>query len=223
MKKILKHLRKNWIRHGFETLVVTIGILGAFTLNTWNEQRIQNNRINSILSFMEAELIQDSIDLQSNIEVYNLKVSQIDSALNKKRKWSYNDFLIRTFDMRTLAYNQYESITSDLSLSQDSLIIRMHLYYQSRNEVYKVLFNHVRDTQKMLDVEMLSNYVYYEDFYYFKHRPEMDDYFDNNELIRRKVVAFRNGLRLLKNAFTETFIANKNLLSEIRKLQINRK
>jgi len=39
MKKILKHLRENWIRHGFETLVVTVGILGAFMLNNWNENR----------------------------------------------------------------------------------------------------------------------------------------------------------------------------------------
>jgi len=39
MKKIIIHLKENWIRHGFETLVVTIGILGAFTLNNWNENR----------------------------------------------------------------------------------------------------------------------------------------------------------------------------------------
>lgn len=39
MKKILKHLKENWIRHGFETLVVTVGILGAFALNNWNEER----------------------------------------------------------------------------------------------------------------------------------------------------------------------------------------
>ena len=39
MKKIIEHLKENWIRHGFETLVVTVGILGAFTLNHWNEER----------------------------------------------------------------------------------------------------------------------------------------------------------------------------------------
>jgi hypothetical protein len=39
MKKIIEHLKENWIRHGFETLVVTIGILAAFTLNNWNENR----------------------------------------------------------------------------------------------------------------------------------------------------------------------------------------
>ena len=39
MKKIIGHLNENWIRHGFETLVVTVGILGAFTLNNWSENR----------------------------------------------------------------------------------------------------------------------------------------------------------------------------------------
>ena len=39
MKKIIKHLQENWIRHGFETQVVMVGILGAFTLNNWNEVR----------------------------------------------------------------------------------------------------------------------------------------------------------------------------------------
>ena len=32
MKKIINHLKENWIRHGFETLVVTIGILGVLHL-----------------------------------------------------------------------------------------------------------------------------------------------------------------------------------------------
>ena len=39
MKKIINHLKENWIRHGFETLVVAVGILVAFTLNNWNEGR----------------------------------------------------------------------------------------------------------------------------------------------------------------------------------------
>ena len=39
MNKILKHLKKNWIRHGFETLAVLLGVLAAFTLNSWYEGR----------------------------------------------------------------------------------------------------------------------------------------------------------------------------------------
>lgn len=39
MKKIIKHLKKNWIRHGFETLAVLVGVLAAFSLNNWNDNR----------------------------------------------------------------------------------------------------------------------------------------------------------------------------------------
>ena len=39
MKKIIKHFKNNWYRYGLETLVVIVGILVAFTLNSWNEAR----------------------------------------------------------------------------------------------------------------------------------------------------------------------------------------
>ena len=46
VKKILQNLRENWITYGFETLVVIAGILGAFALNNWNENR--KSRIEAI-------------------------------------------------------------------------------------------------------------------------------------------------------------------------------
>ncbi len=33
MKKIINHLKENWIKHGFETLYVIVGILMAFGLS----------------------------------------------------------------------------------------------------------------------------------------------------------------------------------------------
>ena len=39
MKKILKHFKKNWYRYGLETLVVIVGVLIAFALNDWNEEK----------------------------------------------------------------------------------------------------------------------------------------------------------------------------------------
>ncbi len=56
MKKIIKHLKENWIRHGFETLVITAGILLAFSLNNWNENRIVQNRITSQLEALVKSL-----------------------------------------------------------------------------------------------------------------------------------------------------------------------
>ena len=39
MKKIINHLRDNWINYGFETFVILISILGAFSLENLNEDR----------------------------------------------------------------------------------------------------------------------------------------------------------------------------------------
>jgi hypothetical protein len=53
MKKIINHLKENWIKYGFETLVVTVGILGAFVLNNWNEER--KEELQEIISYCKIE------------------------------------------------------------------------------------------------------------------------------------------------------------------------
>ncbi len=56
MNKILNHLKENWIRYGFETLVVTVGILGAFMLNNWNQNRIKLKEEQHLLVAISDEM-----------------------------------------------------------------------------------------------------------------------------------------------------------------------
>jgi len=44
--KIIKHLRSDWFRYGFETIAVVVGILVAFSLENWNEKRLEKQRVN---------------------------------------------------------------------------------------------------------------------------------------------------------------------------------
>ena len=55
--KILKHLRSDWFRYGFETLAVVVGILIAFALDNWNEHRKEDNLEIQYLNGMLSEVL----------------------------------------------------------------------------------------------------------------------------------------------------------------------
>ena len=67
MNKILKHLKENWIRHGFETLVVVAGVLIAFTLNSWNENRIERTKERELLLQIRENIHRNMDVLNSDI------------------------------------------------------------------------------------------------------------------------------------------------------------
>ena len=62
--KILKHLKADWFKYGFETLAVVVGILVAFALDNWNDTRKENE--------IERDLLEQfTDDLRSDIESIN--------------------------------------------------------------------------------------------------------------------------------------------------------
>ena len=57
--KIFSHLKSNWIRYGFETLAVVVGILAAFALENWNEERKERNQTTLFLDHIASNLEED--------------------------------------------------------------------------------------------------------------------------------------------------------------------
>lgn len=63
--------------------MVTIGILIALQINTWNETRKQNNARNQFIDSMLLELQKDSIFLQSSIEILGERINTLNDIKNR--------------------------------------------------------------------------------------------------------------------------------------------
>jgi len=55
MAKLFKHLKENWIKYGFETVTILAGIIGALTIDNWNEERKERVQEHSILEQLQGD------------------------------------------------------------------------------------------------------------------------------------------------------------------------
>lgn len=58
--EVVKHLRSDWFRYGFETLAVIVGILVAFALDNWSEDRKTKLLEIEYLSGLQGDLANDT-------------------------------------------------------------------------------------------------------------------------------------------------------------------
>ncbi len=63
MKKIINHLKSDWYKYAIEMIVITAGILGAYALNNWNEERKNNQLELDIYENLYSSLKTDSVKL----------------------------------------------------------------------------------------------------------------------------------------------------------------
>jgi len=105
MRKILNHLATDWYKYLLELIVITAGVLGAFALNNWNENRkmrseeliilkdIQSNLATTLENFiLDTTYNAKSLNHYSKIENYiieDLPYSiELDSAFGELNFWS---------------------------------------------------------------------------------------------------------------------------------------
>ena len=146
MKKIINHLKENWIRHGFETLVVTVGILGAFTLSNWSERKKAEIAEIEIYKEIKDDLFFSYDDIQSGMDSHLIRLKRTiavrDQIMFKK---DYTDSIVYNllgvdgddqFFPKTTGFETLKSIGLG-TLTSDSL--RQHITNLFQLELVRIV------------------------------------------------------------------------------------
>lgn len=168
MKRILTTLSQKWPEYLLEILVITVGILGAFALNNWNENQKTKDKEIRMLTEIAQGLIADISDVQTNLAYHkealqsqNSVIEWMDSGTPYDRSLDvhFSKSLRQTvFISNQGSYETLKSIGSDL-ISNASLRKAMVDYFDRTYEFYEKMEreNFNMSHQMMVDFKPIFN------------------------------------------------------------------
>lgn len=118
--RIIKHLKSDWFRYGFETLAVVVGILSAFALESWRDSLRVHKEEHEILMDLFNDLKhakQQSAELiREEVKSSDLLISALGLGLNNEplSPEFYTDsifyFLVWSVEMDVPVINSYSDL-----------------------------------------------------------------------------------------------------------------
>lgn len=123
--KIIKHLRSDWFRYGFETIAVIVGILVAFGLDNWSENRKSQKEFLEVLEEIHEDLVVDTTSISLTLVQRNLDFEAQNRVIKAIRDdLPFND-QIRADLGRIMIKRSVRLVSSGFNLLRESTLTTM--------------------------------------------------------------------------------------------------
>ena len=174
MKKTIRALKENWIRYVFETIVITVGILGAFTLESLYDNKKTKETEYKLLNEMVSGLENDINTIDFNIALHDGGARACRIILESfEQALRYNDSLSQYFAMthnytvfapHKGAYESIKSLGIEIIQNDKIRLESIRLYEQ----IYITLQqNNMRVQEQVFDLQQNFNPPLFEGFNLF--------------------------------------------------------
>jgi len=224
MKKILNHLKENWIRHGFETLVVVVGILVAFTLNNWNEGKKARQLEIKILKEIRENIERDFEDHNQN---WNFMAGTINASnailYHLNNDLPYHDSLsvhfswllvIPDFDPVNSGYDLLVS-SGVSSITNDSLRKDISYLYNNTYDWIEKFYRFLKNNSHLFLTERIVPLL--KDFEFLPSSAEPRNYeaLKSNDELKSYIEYNSEFFQVMKGAYEQRLLLAEDLMERI--------
>ena len=144
MKRILNTLKEKWPEYILEILVITVGIFGAFLLNSWNDKVKSRNQQAAFLTNILSNLEEDKVQLDSLVKFAGDVIERTDKLIDSYKKQKLDvDYATSSLGLMAIEknFNGYRSgmdalVNSGLiELMPTDLRFELELYYEKSEDL----------------------------------------------------------------------------------------
>jgi hypothetical protein len=191
MKRIISVFKQKWPEYILEILVITIGILGAFALNNWNESQKSNRFEQEILTLIGENLTRDSASITAELNSAILAIQLTDSILDRVNQKIYDEQL-NLWMGKVIKFERFRSQSSGFEvlkskgidvLQDKQLQVDLITYY---DETLFLLYQAIFDVEDAFNADWIP--VVKREFNDFAFRVRLEprdskEFFENSEHI----------------------------------------